>query len=74
MRETYLNGDEIGLKATGCDGCSPCSVNGVLCHERGCPDSWRDYQRVCGWCGDSFWPSDPHDEFCCDDCSDSYHN
>ena len=42
MRTTYRNGDEIGLRYNGCDGCSPATVNGVLCHETGCPDAWRD--------------------------------
>ena len=42
MREHYNNGDPIDLKHNGCDGCSPSMINGVLVHERGCPDAWRD--------------------------------
>jgi len=42
MRKNYNNGDEISLKQNGCDGCSPSMINGVLCHETGCPDAWRD--------------------------------
>ena len=42
MREYYHNGDPIDLKHNGCDGCSPSTINGVLVHERGCPDAWRD--------------------------------
>jgi hypothetical protein len=42
MRANYRNGDPIDLKHNGCDGCSPAMVNGTLCHERGCPDAWRD--------------------------------
>ena len=42
MRTRYRNGDPIGLKANGCDGCSPVRVNYTLCHEAGCPDAWRD--------------------------------
>jgi hypothetical protein len=45
MRTHYRNGDEIGLQYCGCDGCSPCMVDGVLCHEHGCPDAWRDYPQ-----------------------------
>ena len=47
MRTHYRNGDEITRQHTGCDGCSPCMVNGVLCHEYGCPYAWRDeYEDV----------------------------
>jgi len=42
MRTEYLNGDPIDLIYNGCNGCSPTTVNGVLCHESGCPDAWRD--------------------------------
>ena len=42
MRLEYLNGDPVGSPENGCDGCAILSINGVLCHETGCPDSWRD--------------------------------
>lgn len=42
MRTHYRNGDEIQLKHCGCDGCNPCMINGVLCHETGCPYAWKD--------------------------------
>ncbi len=42
MRTHYNNGDEIELKHCGCDGCNPCMINGVLCHERSCPYAWKD--------------------------------
>lgn len=41
-RSEYRNGDPISLEFTGCNGCSPSAINGVLCHEHGCPDAWRD--------------------------------
>lgn len=41
-RSTYRNGDSIGLAWNGCDGCSPSMIQGVFCHETGCPDAWRD--------------------------------
>jgi hypothetical protein len=41
-REYYNNGDAIALTNTGCDGCTPSVINGVLCHEAGCPEAWRD--------------------------------
>ena len=73
MRTHYFNGDEITLKATGCDGCNPSMVNGVLCHESGCPDAWRDSERECVWCGYLFSPSESTERFCSGSCCDSYH-
>ncbi len=46
MRTTYRNGDPIDLKHNGCDGCDPCMINGIFCHETGCPDAWRDAEPV----------------------------
>ena len=57
-REHYRNGDEITLTSCGCDGCAPSRINGVLCHESGCPDAWRDYQVACYTCGDGFFPEE----------------
>ena len=72
MREHYNNGDDITLQAIGCDGCSPSMVNGVLCHERGCPDKWRDYAVQCKWCNTKFYPPWDGQEFCCDCCTECY--
>lgn len=50
MRTHYLNGDEIGLQHTGCDGCSPSMIQGVLCHETGCPYAWKDDEEsIAAW-------------------------
>ena len=67
MRENYRNGDEIALTATGCDGCSPATINGVLCHETGCPEAWRDHPRDCFECGCEFYP-ESRDHSICPDC------
>ena len=77
MRTTYNNGDDIGLTECGCDGCTPASVNGTMCHEHGCPDAWRDRQVECPWCGQMHYPTlhTDHDlEFCDDDCASAYHS
>jgi hypothetical protein len=66
MRTHYGNGDEIGLANWGCDGCTPTMVNGVLCHERGCPDAWRDRLDQCKACGDRFFP-EYSGQACCDE-------
>jgi len=54
-RTHYRNGDEVGLSC-GCDGCSPSMISGVLCHEQGCPDAWRDSTVDCSECGFAFYP------------------
>lgn len=53
-REHYRNGQEIDLVANGCDGCNPAVINGLFCHEQGCPDEWRDRKLTCKDCGTSF--------------------
>jgi hypothetical protein len=64
MREEYKNGDEIQLKENGCDGCSPSVVNGVFCHEQGCPDAWRDSTKACDECGCDFYRTERYDSIC----------
>ena len=68
-RTHYRNGDEITLH--GCDGCSPSMINGVLCHETGCPEAWRDHTVSCFECGCEFRPSERYQRVC-DDCSDPF--
>ena len=64
MRKQYKNGDTITLKENGCDGCSPSSVNGILCHEQGCPDRWRDIPKECTECGAEFYTNSRHQRMC----------
>jgi hypothetical protein len=66
-RERYSNGDSIGMAWNGCDGCSPIYVNGVLCHEPSCPESWRDYLIECRECGCDFIRED-REQVTCSDC------
>ena len=61
MRTHYRNGDEISLQHNGCDGCSPSTIGGalglsvgMLAHEAGCPDAWRDSKGECCECGCEF--------------------
>lgn len=49
-----------------CQSCQVARINGVLCHEIGCPDAWKDYSRTCKWCGSTFVPED-RDQVCCDE-------
>ena len=65
MRTQYNNGDPIDLGS--CNGCAPATINGVFCHELGCPDAWRDYTKECGECGCDFMPEDRY-QTVCNDC------
>jgi hypothetical protein len=67
MRKQYKNGDMITLN--GCNGCSPSVVNGILCHEQGCPDRWRDTSKKCTDCGNDFYP-DSRNQVMCTICLD----
>lgn len=68
-RKTYQNGDEVGL-STGCDGCSIARINGVLCHETGCTEAWKDKLVECFICGYGFFPEERNLRVC-PDCSNS---
>jgi hypothetical protein len=49
------------------------SINGVACHEIGCPDAWKDETRECFECGCDFEPEQRYQQVCdcvldvCDD-------
>lgn len=64
-RKKYRNGDTITLPG-GCDSCNPSRINGVLCHESGCPDAWRDATRECRECGCNFRPEESRQRHCND--------
>lgn len=50
-----------------CDQCNVLYINGVRCHETGCPEAWRDHTVECGDCGCDFQPDERHQTIC-DDC------
>lgn len=70
MRTQYLNGDDVTLQATDCDGCEPMRINGVMHHERGCPEAWRDKVRMCHECGCDFRPAECGQMFCDEACKE----
>ena len=61
-----------------CDQCEVLRINGLACHETGCPNSWLDavsgepYPIECKWCGQEFQPEERHQVFCDDECAVSY--
>jgi len=56
-----------------CKSCEVLYINGVKCHEHGCPDAWKDYERICKWCGLPFVPNERFQEFCDDECANAYY-
>ena len=72
MRTHYKNGDAVGLVHTGCDGCNPSIIGGILAHELGCSESWRDYLRSCRWCGHIFYPTEREQFFCDEECAKAF--
>ncbi len=47
-----------------CQSCEVLMIQGVRCHETGCPDAWKDQLRECVWCGRDFKPEE-HYQICC---------
>lgn len=41
-----------------CTACQLARINGVVCHEAGCPDEWHRVKIECKWCGRPFYPRD----------------
>lgn len=56
-----------------CKSCEALMINGVLCHETGCPDAWKGKQKECRECGCEFTPEDKYDQFCSEDCFLCFH-
>lgn len=56
-----------------CDSCQLLRINGLVCHETGCPQAHVGTLRECDWCGTEFGPETRWQRFCCDDCTQCYH-
>ena len=55
-----------------CLSCEVLYINGVRCHEHGCPDAWKDEGRECLWCGSEFTPTHCDMRFCGIECAEAY--
>ncbi len=60
-----------------CKSCEALMINGVYCHETGCPDSHLDAKGKpkpveCKWCGNKFVPEDRGQQFCDESCAEAY--
>ena len=60
-------------KVQRCKACEVATINGILCHEAECPESWRTEVRSCKWCGSTFHPDGGWRQFCEDSCYRSYY-
>jgi hypothetical protein len=55
-----------------CSSCEITNINGVPCHETGCPDAWKGAIIKCKWCGDDFVPKEKHQTCCSHTCTMAY--
>jgi hypothetical protein len=55
-----------------CRSCNLLRINGIVTHEIGCSEAWRDEVRECNWCGTKFLPKDRHQKSCSDSCACAY--
>jgi hypothetical protein len=60
------------VKRERCWSCEVTYINGIRCHEHGCPEAWRDEQRECRECGTGFIPETSDQSFCSDICNGAY--
>ena len=52
-----------------CKSCNVLVINGIKCHEQGCPDAWKEEMVECVWCGEKFLPDAAGQKYCCDSCA-----
>ena len=51
-----------------CDSCEALMINGIYCHETGCPEAWRDKVLECRECGCEFTPEWRLQRYCSTHC------
>ena len=56
-----------------CDSCDAVFINGLKCHEHGCPDAWKDYKIKCPNCDKMFKPKEKDQKCCTKRCYKSYY-
>lgn len=56
-----------------CSACQVVMINGVRCHEIGCPEAWRDYEIECCDCGCDFKRTSPR-QIRCNECTEAFHD
>ena len=56
-----------------CPSCEMVAINGVACHEQGCPDAWKSEIRECKECGALFSPQNRAQPCCDEECFAMYY-
>jgi hypothetical protein len=56
-----------------CKSCSALTIQGILCHESGCPDSRKGKTISCKNCGCDFVPDEDGIKFCSYHCNAEYY-
>jgi hypothetical protein len=51
-----------------CSSCQLLRINGLVCHETGCPEAHRSETRECRWCGAPFQPECKRERYCSVQC------
>jgi hypothetical protein len=62
---TDVDGRE-GEESIKCESCDSITIQGVFCHEKGCPDAWKNHPVKCFECGFDFIPEEKGDRTCPD--------
>jgi len=63
-----------------CDDCDSVTINGIPCHENGCPSdhinllTGMKHEVICNWCDSYFEPDYKRQNCCDDDCYDAFYN
>ena len=60
------------VKTGRCDSCEIMYINGVRCHEIGCPAAWKDEKTECKECGREFVPEERYQIVCSEYCANFY--
>ncbi len=55
-----------------CASCEAVRINGIYCHEHGCPEAWKTAKRNCKECGCEFVPEDRFQITCSQSCYCAY--
>ena len=59
-------------KVERCHSCEVSYINGVRCHETGCPEAWKEKKHNCAWCGQDFTPEEKTQILCSEECAEAY--
>jgi hypothetical protein len=71
MKTDFRRKRDRAIESGRCPSCSASVVNGVYCHEAGCPDSHLFVKGECPWCGQMFQAEEKGQKFCSVECAES---